>query len=218
MSMKTGSHEIARNRARPRSPGRGALRLRQSAPPAKRMEGLSYQEVSALLRDIRLEQGVVARAVEFIVLTACHVSEACPAVWSEFDFQARVWTIAAQRSKSRRVHRIPLSDEAIAVLEQVWGCDPTWVFPGTGNAKFDYPALRRLLQRLGYPAFAMRASRTTFRSWAAEQPQHCEDAVALCLGHAWEPKERLIAARLPDRCHALMEDWGRWCEAGQRRE
>jgi integrase len=188
--------------------------MRMSARLAMRANGLSYQEIGALLRDLRLEQGVVARALEFIMLTACLMSEASQAVWSEFDFQARVWTIPAERSKSGRAHRIPLSDQALVLLEQVRGCDPTWVFPGVGNARAGYPAPRGLLERLGYPAFATRASRTTFRNWAGERPQYSGAVVALCLGHYVEPAVPLIATRHPDRveaCRALMGDWARWC-------
>lgn len=218
MGMNTGSYEDTRRGTRRRNPGRGAARVRVPARPAMRINGLSYRDVAALLRDLRREEGVEARAMEFIVLTACLVSEACLAVWSEFDLHARVWTIPAERSKSGRAHRIPLSDEAIAVLEQVRGCDPTWVFPGAAQARAGYPAFRGLLERLGYPAFAMRASRTTFRKWATKRPQHAEVAVALCLGHAWEPMLPLIAARVPDRfdaCRTLMADWGQWCATAQ---
>lgn len=214
MGMKAGSYGAAGNGVRPRNAGRVDARFPLSSRLAIRGHGLSSQSMGALLRDLRREQGVVARALEFIVLTACLVSEACQAVWPEFDFEARVWTIPAERSKNGRAHRIPLSDEAIAILEQVRPCDPTWVFPGTGNARAGYPALRSVLERLGYPAFAMRASRTTFRNWAAERPQHSEAAVALCLGHAWESTVPPIATQHPERfdaCRFLMADWARWC-------
>lgn len=218
MSMKTASYEIIRNSTRPRSLGRAAARMRMLRNQERRIEGLAYQDLGALLCDLRLEQDFVARAMEFIVLTACRMSEACQAEWSEFDFQAHVWTIPAQRSKSCREHRIPLSDEAIAVLEQVRGVDPTWVFPGVANARAGNPALQRMLKRLGHPVSAIRASRTTFRNWATERRQHAKEVVALCLGHAWEPEVPRLPARLHERfdaCRALMADWGQWCVAAQ---
>lgn len=179
-----------------------------------RVEALSYREIGALLRDLRLEQGAAARALQFIVLTACRVSEAGQAVWSEFDFEARVWTIPAERSKSGLAHRIPLSDEAIAILEQVRQWDPTWVFPDLGSARTGYKALRRVLERIGRPTFAMRTSRMTFRTWAAERPQHSRAAVALCLGHARGQSETPAAIQCADPFEGgrlLMGDWARWC-------
>lgn len=214
MDVKPGSYGAAGNGARPRNARRVDIRFPLSSRLAVRGNGLSYEDVRALLRDLRMEQGVVARALEFIVLTACLMSEASQAVWSEFDFQACVWTIPVDRSKSGWAHRIPLSDQAIAVLEQVRGCDPTWVFPGVGSARTGYPVLRGVLERLGYPAFAMRASRTTFRNWAAKRPQHSAVAAALCLGHYVERELPPTATRRPDRfdvCRILMADWAQWC-------
>lgn len=214
MKTRTGRDGAAGNSVRARKLARANRRLRMPTRLATRVEGLSYQEIGALLRDLRLEQGVAARALEFIVLTACRVSEAGQAEWSALDFEARVWTISAERSKSGQAHRIHLSDEAIAILEQVRQCDPTRVFPDLGSERTGYKALRRVLERIGHPTFAMRASRMTFWIWAAERPQHSRPAVALCLGHSRERSETRAAIRCADLfegARLLMADWGQWC-------
>lgn len=219
MELKTEGNGTARNRARPRTPKRAATPTRVSPRLAMRAKGLPYHDIAALLRELGLAQGVAERALEFIVLTACRVGEACHAVWSEFDFLERVWTIPVERSKSGRVHRIPLSDEAVAALERVRGCDPIWVFPGVGNERAGYPTLRRALDRLGYPVAAMLAARAAFRDWARDRPHYPESAVALCLGHEVRQTEPLLAAA--QRCddvetsRILMADWARWCATAQ---
>lgn len=218
MGIKTGSYEVARNGARPRTRGRYAAYARSSPMATMQANGLPYQEVGAFLRDLRQEQGIAARAMEFIVLSACRVSEAGEAAWSEFDFQARVWTIPAERSKSGKTHRIPLSDEAIALLDQVRGCDPEWVLPGLGKDEAGDLALRRVVERLGRPAAALRGARTALRNWMEKRTQHSEAALALCLGHRADQTGSGIATFRPehfDDCRSLMADWARWCATVQ---
>jgi integrase len=57
-------------------------------------------------------------ALQFLILTAARSGEVRGAKWSEFDFGTRVWAIPAARMKANRPHRIPLSGQAIAVLER----------------------------------------------------------------------------------------------------
>jgi integrase len=46
---------------------------------------------------LRAREGIAARALEFTILTAARTGEVLGATWSEFDFQARVWTVPAGR-------------------------------------------------------------------------------------------------------------------------
>jgi len=44
-------------------------------------------------------------------LTAARTSKALKATWDEIDLDAKVWTIPAERMKSNKLHRVPLSEE-----------------------------------------------------------------------------------------------------------
>ena len=55
-------------------------------------------------------------ALKFLVATAARPSEACEATWAEIDLDERLWTLPATRTKNGRLHRIPLSAYAVAVL------------------------------------------------------------------------------------------------------
>lgn len=220
MAMRNDSGGVERNRARPRKPGRYAARLRTTTPPTQRPNDLPYQEMGAFVRGLRLEHGTVARALEFIVLTVCRIEEACHAAWHEFDLTARIWTLPAGRTKSGTAHRIALSDDAIAVLEQVRGLDATWVFPGIGMERARHLAFRGVLERLGRPASAVRGGRAAFRDWALERTPYAETktSVALCLGHAVEGEVSSAVYRHPDRfdgCRTLMAQWAQWCATVQ---
>lgn len=65
----------------------------------------------------------------YVILTACRSGEARSMRWSEVDFKNRVWTIPAEKMKAGIQHRVPLSDQALAGLEQMRGLHKELVFP-----------------------------------------------------------------------------------------
>lgn len=213
MTKATRPVRAARSDARPRRAGRKSARGLLRNRPQLREAELPYRRIGALVRGLRQEQDMSAHALEFILLTACRLAEACDAAWCEFDLAARVWTIPAERSRGGRAHRVPLSDAAIAALEKVRGRHPTRVYPGLARRAGNHLAFRRVLERLGWPANAARDGRAAFRAWA-ERAGLASETVALCLGH------RVIlgpdAIPCPDaqrfeRCRALLEEWSQWC-------
>ena len=60
---------------------------------------------------------VSALALKFLILTATRTLEVLHAEWREIELPAGVWIIPASRMKTRREHRVPLSDSAMTVLE-----------------------------------------------------------------------------------------------------
>ena len=68
---------------------------------------------------LRGRDGIAARALEFVILTATRTSEVLGARWDEIDLQQRLWTVPAQRMKAGREHRVPLSARALAIIERM---------------------------------------------------------------------------------------------------
>lgn len=66
------------------------------------------------------------------LLTLVRPGEAAGTMWSEIDTEKKLWTIPAERMKKRREHKVPLSPQAIAVVEQLrsLGSHSPFVFPG----------------------------------------------------------------------------------------
>ena len=62
---------------------------------------------------------IAAAATRFAVLAAARPGEVVGATWDEIDLAHRCWTVPPQRQKARKPHRVPLSDEAIAILDQM---------------------------------------------------------------------------------------------------
>src|SRR5215472_355093 len=80
---------------------------------------LPYAEMGDFLKSLREQEGVAARALKFLILTAGRTGEVISARWGEFDLGSKVWTVPADRMKSGKEHRVPLSAAAVAIIEQM---------------------------------------------------------------------------------------------------
>jgi integrase len=142
---------------------------------------MPWRDVPVFMRRLRLEPGVAARALEFIVLTAVRLSDLVgsdredrtPMLWSHVA--GYLWTVPA--TKNGKEHRVPLSEAAMAVLADVQGLDPAVVFPGvTGNM------LAHLMRRLNAKG-TVHGMRSAFRDWAAEATSFPNHVVEMALAH-----------------------------------
>ena len=158
----------------------------------------------------------VRLAWEMVALTACRTAEVRGMTWPEADLDAAVWTIPADRYKTGRAHRVPLSAGALAVLEQARNCGDTsgLVFPGSsGSKEMAVNALRRLSARLDLGT--VHGLRTAFRSWAADTG--VPDSVAeAALGHvvagvagAYQRSDLL------ERRRPVMQAWSDYLTSGE---
>jgi integrase len=87
----------------------------------KHHSALAWADVPNFLRELEAREGTAALAFRLLVLTACRTSEVLNARWEEIDLKNAIWTIPAERMKSRRQHRVPLSKGALTVLEAAGG-------------------------------------------------------------------------------------------------
>jgi integrase len=191
---------------------------------------LPYNEISTFMSELRKREGVAARALEFVILTATRDGEVFGATWEEIDMDTSIWTIPAERMKAGKEHRIPLSDAAIKLLEstpRIVGS--RYIFQtGRGN-HIIYKAVSSLIKSMhaseaeaGRKGFidpkqnrvvTTHGFRSTFRDWAAETTAHprevCEHALAhKLLDKVEEAYQRgdLLAKRA-----RLMADWSQYC-------
>ncbi len=81
------------------------------------------------MAELAEREGVSASALEFIILTALRSGEGRGARWEEVDWEQRTWTVPGERMKRGKAHHVPLSPEAIQILEQQRGLVSDWVFP-----------------------------------------------------------------------------------------
>lgn len=172
---------------------------------------LPYAEVPAFMRALAERPAMAALALRFLILTASRTSEVLEAEWSEIDMDAKVWTIAADRMKARRIHRIPLSDAALEVLKAAKGKDPLLVFPGQKPGRpLSNMAMLILLQRMKVDEVTTtHGFRSSFRDWAAECTSYPGEVAEMALAHVVENATEAAYRRgdLFEKRKALMDDW-----------
>jgi integrase len=186
----------------------------------KHHDALHFTQIHDFVSQLRQRNGIAVRALEFLILTAGRTSEITGALWSEIDFENKTWTIpAARMGKSKKDHRIPLSDRAIVILQNLPRLND-FVFAGERDGKaVGQDAMDRVLERMKFKDRAtVHGFRSSFRDWAAERttfPNHVvEMALAHSIGNAVEKAYRrgdLFAKRVQ-----LMADWSNYCETEQR--
>jgi integrase len=156
---KTAGYRHGENPARWRGHLENLLMNKASAAKAARRASgrkehhaaLHYKEIGAFVAKLRAQEGVTARALEFLILTAARTGEVIGARWGEFDLTERIWTVPAERMKAGKEHRVPLSSAVLAILEKMRAMrDGEFVFSG---GKTDRPlsnmAMLMLLRRMG---------------------------------------------------------------------
>jgi integrase len=113
--------------------GRGTLRQFYLGAPNSRTatisNGLSHR--SSVRRQLRKVESASSLALQFTILTAARSGEVRGARWDEIDMDGKVWTIPASRMKAGVEHRVPRSDAAVEILEELAAhrCSD-FVFPG----------------------------------------------------------------------------------------
>jgi integrase len=171
---------------------------------------MPYAEVPTFIAELRQRRAIAARALEFCILTAVRSSEALGARWEEIDLSAKVWTIPATRMKAGREHRVPLSDRALVILEEISAARTgDYVFAGQRRGRpLSGSAFEMLRQRLG-ASTTVHGFRSSFRDWAGDQTHFprelAEQALAHAVGGAVEQAYRRSDAL--ERRRALMDAW-----------
>jgi integrase len=175
---------------------------------------LPYTEVGAFIRGLRERPAMAARALEFVILTAARTGEVLGARWNEIDLRAKVWTIPASRMKSGREHRLPLSEAALAVLQQMRSLRHNdHVFPGDRRDTMSDMALLMLLRRMNRSDLTAHGFRSTFRDWAAERTTFQSEVVEMALAHVVSDKVEAAYRRgdLFEKRRKLMDAWASYC-------
>lgn len=115
----------------------GALKGALIAPMVQhRAAIIEPKSFGALLRAIETYEGApeTRAALELLTLTFVRPGELRAAAWAEFDLDAGVWSIPAEKMKMKRPHRVPLAPRAVAVLRDLQNL--------TGHGKFLFPSVR----------------------------------------------------------------------------
>ena len=176
-------------------------------------KALAYQDVPALMLRLQGMQAVAARALEFLILTAGRTGEVIGACWNEVDMTTAVWTVPAKRMKAAREHRVPLTDRAITILQELeqmrTETSGDWIFPGGKPGRpLSNMALTALLKRLDVQV-TVHGFRSAFRDWCGEESSFPREIAEAALAHRVGDATELAYRRgdALERRRRLMDDW-----------
>ena len=187
---------------------------RSKVAPVKHFKSMPYGEVPSFMAQLRQCDLTSASAMRFLILTASRAGEVLGAKWDEIDFTTRTWTIPAERMKSKREHRIPLSNSALEVLKhmQAARCSD-FVFPGYARSMLWVTTLLARLQRTGSP-YTVHGFRSSFRDWCAERTSVSSEIAEMCLAHSVGNRVENAYRRTDffERRRRLVSDWADYCD------
>ena len=186
-------------------PKRPATRHYRALPPSEVPEAMVQIEESTA-------SPVVKLSFKFLVHTAVRSGEARLAAWDEVDLENKVWTIPAHRMKSRREHRVPLTDETVGILLEARKLTEGsgLVFPSPKRARAITDATFSTLLKNNGINCVPHGFRQSFRNFCAEEG-HDRQLAELALSHV--AGDRTEASYLTtdalEKRRDLMAQWSR---------
>ncbi len=197
-----------------------ALRNWDDVPVKQSHKPLKPNEIAAFVDAIDRYPGHLSTklAVKLLLLTFVRKVELTEARWTEINFDAKQWTIPAERMKKRQEHVVPLCVQAIQVLSLLrpLAGDSIYIFPS--NSSEDKPmgrsTLNVMFEKMGYGGtFTPHGVRATASTQLNELGFRA-DLIERQLAHAERDVVRAAynnAQYLTERA-AMMQAWADWID------
>ncbi|NRB17759.1 MAG: site-specific integrase, partial [Rhodobacteraceae bacterium] len=176
----------------------------------KHHKAMDWQEIPAFYADLNTRKAMAAKALMFTCLTGSRTGEALGLRWEEIDFEERLWTCPPERMKTGEAHRVPLTDEMLAVIEPLKEMRSDFVFEGQKRHKqLSNMSMLMLLRRMNVEGFTVHGFRSTFRDWASEVANAPREVAEKSLAHSIGSEVERAYARsdLLDKRRDLMKAW-----------
>lgn len=201
-----------------------ALDLKGALKPVKRRHYAAL-DVKELPEFVRCLNSNAARlymhtrlAIHLMMLTFVRTGELINARWSEFDLDNAEWLIPAERMKMRQAHIVPLSSQAIAILQELQKLtgDSKYVFSGPAGKPMSNNTILKALGRLGYEGkMTGHGFRALAMSAIKERLNYRHEVVDRQLAHA--PRSKVAAAydraTFLDERRKMMQVWADYLDA-----
>jgi integrase len=193
--------------------------LLKAKPEAVHHPAMPFVDLPAFMAEVRARDSLSARALELTILAAARTSEVLGARWDEIDLKAAVWTVPAERMKSGREHRVPLSDRAMEILSVLHRDRSGLMFPGAkAGSPLSNMAMLQLLRGMKGNGLTVHGFRSCFSDWARERTNYPRDVVEMALAHRIKDRSERAYRRgdALDKRRRLMRDWSSFCESPVR--
>ena len=172
-------------------------------------KAMDWRDVSAFFQELQKRKSVSSKALMFTILTIARSGEVRESMWNEMDLKHGVWTIPSERMKAKKEQRIPLSSEALKILEgQTCFEDTPYIFLNNVRKPLSDMALTKVLRGMNLDC-TVHGFRSTFRDWAGETTSFPREVIEHALAHRLKDKAEAAYARgdLFTKRIKLMEAW-----------
>ena len=183
--------------------------------PVEHHAAMDYRQLPAFMTQVRADDNVAARALEFLIHTAARTGEALGACWSEIDLTDKTWTVPAARMKGGREHRVPLTKPVLDLLSKLPRQSGNHlVFIGRAGGGLSHSALPWVMDRLGVSGVTtIHGFRSSFSNWCHEQTAHSAHTIEISLAHnvGTEVERAYRRTDMIAKRRQLMEQWSKFC-------
>jgi integrase len=172
----------------------------------KHIEAMPYLDTPAFYAELSKRDGMAALALRFLILTG--VRSAGVLYMTTDEIEGDVWIIPAGRSKTNQEHRVPLSLEALRVINSAKTDSSPFVFANKNSEPLSNMAMSKLMKDAGYTA-RPHGFRATLRTWMEEQTDASFEAKETALAHQVGSKVTQAYQRSDhlDKRKILMDEW-----------
>ncbi|MCA0405299.1 MAG: integrase arm-type DNA-binding domain-containing protein [Proteobacteria bacterium] len=147
---------------------------------------LPYEKVPAFYGALLGNDALSNRALAFTILTAARSGEVREARWNELDLDKAIWIVPAHRMKAAREHRVPLSLQAVEIINlmaPLRSSEDAYVFPGERPGRpMSVMAMAMVLRRMKQDV-TVHGFRSAFRDWAGEVSDFPREVAEAALAH-----------------------------------
>lgn len=187
---------------------------KKKARQRQHFPAMDWRDIPKLMAKLSTLPNRDSVAARLLILTGARSHMIHFAQWSEFDLQAGIWSLPAERMKMRKPFDIPLAMEAVEMLQGIIRTEGSpYLFPGQGKSGVMHAnSIRKLLHNLGHDDITRHGFRSSFRDWANERTHYPRELCEMALAHDERGQTEAAYSRSDflEKRRALMADWGRY--------
>ncbi len=184
-------------------------------PKSKNMLALKPEELPELVKTLSYASiKITTRClIEWQLHTMVRPSEAAGVTWAEIDLVAKCWTIPAERMKKNRLHIVPLTDQALAILELMKPISAhlEFVFPGDRklSVSSNSQTANKAIRRMGFKGRLVAHGMRSIASTTLNEQGFNHDVIEAALAHVDKNEVRRAYNRADylERRRGMMQWW-----------
>ncbi|WP_318358517.1 integrase [Enterobacter sp.] len=193
-------------------------------PQKKNMPSIRPDQLPQVMQTMRNANIILPTRCLFMwqLLTISRPAEAAEARWDEIDFDAKEWKIPAARMKMNRDHTVPLSDEALSILEMMkpLSSGREFIFPSRikPNQSMNSQTVNAALKRAGFGGVLVSHGLRSIASTALNEQGFLPDVIEAALAHVDKNEVRRAYNRTDylEQRRPMMQWWADFVMAADR--